>query len=189
MLDWLLNLDKQLFIALNSAGSPYLDQFMIWMSDRYLWFPFYGYLLFRLYQHYGKRSYFPIIALIVVIVCTDQITSTLMKPYFGRLRPCKDPLLEGIIRVIGKCRGSYGFSSGHAANAFALAGFFYFLEKSTFTKIMLIWAAVIAYSRIYLGVHYPGDVLVGSVIGILFSLAGATLLQHFRPEFKAYSRV
>lgn len=167
MLEWFLETDRELLLFLNGLGSPYLDQFMIWMSDKYIWFPLYLYLIYRMVAHHGRKFYEPLLALLLVIVITDQTTSSFMKPFFERLRPCKDPALDGLIQMINKCRGNFGFASGHAANSFGLAAFFYLKEKSTLGLVLVIWAAVVAYSRIYLGVHYPGDVLVGTALGWL----------------------
>lgn len=186
MLEWVLQLDKELLLLLNGLGAPYLDTFMIWMSDKYLWFPMYLYLLFRLYQRYQKTFYFPLFALILVIVCTDQTTSTFMKPFFERLRPCKDETLSELLVVAGKCTGKFGFASGHAANSFGLAAFFYFLERSWVGKGLLAWAAIVSYSRIYLGVHYPGDVLVGAAIGVFYALMAYTFLTRFQDRIRAY---
>ncbi|WP_421889527.1 phosphatase PAP2 family protein [Marinoscillum sp.] len=186
MLDWLLALDEKIFLIFNGLGSPHLDTFMIWMSDKYLWIPLYLYLIFRLYQQEGKQLTWPLITLIIVIICTDQTTAGFMKPYFERLRPCKDPALENLMIVIGECRGKFGFASGHAANSFGLAAFFYFHERSRFSKVLLLWAAVVSYSRVYLGVHYPADILVGTLVGISWAYTLYTLMKHLRFKLRAY---
>ncbi|VXD10455.1 phosphatase PAP2 family protein [Marinoscillum sp. 108] len=186
MLEWVLELDEKIFLTLNGLGSPYLDTFMIWMSDKYLWIPLYLYLIFRLYQQEGKKLLWPLITLIVVIICTDQTTAGFMKPYFERLRPCKDPALEDLIVIIGECRGKFGFASGHAANSFGLAAFFYFKERSLFSKGLLLWAAIVSYSRVYLGVHYPADILVGMLVGVFWAYVLYATMKSFRLRAKAY---
>ncbi|HCX24274.1 MAG: phosphatase PAP2 family protein [Flammeovirgaceae bacterium] len=169
MLDWLKEIDLNLFLEVNGLGSPYLDGFMIFMSKKLVWIPLYLLLTFRLYQKYDIKVYQPLIAMGLIILCSDQTTSHFMKPFFERYRPCKDPELEGMVMIIDKCRGLYGFASGHSANAFAVAGFFFYQDKKWIGIPLLFWAATIAYSRVYLGVHYPGDVLVGSLIGLSYS--------------------
>lgn len=171
-----MKIDRELFLTLNALGSPFLDWAMIGLSDKYIWIPMYLYLIYRLYQKDKARFYLPLIILIILLSVTDQITATIMKPYFERLRPCKDPSLDGLVTVIGNsCRGLYGFASGHAANSFGLAAFFYFREHSKVGIALLIWAALVAYSRVYLGVHYPGDILIGSIIGVTCAWIISTL--------------
>ncbi|RED95617.1 phosphatase PAP2 family protein [Marinoscillum furvescens] len=184
MLETLLQWDTDLFLALNGLGTPHLDQTMSFLSNKYVWIPMYLYLIFRLYQRHNRSFYLPLLALILVIVCTDQITASILKPYFERLRPCKDPLLEGLVYTVGKCRG-FSFASGHAANTFGLAAFFYFLEKSPLAIALLVWAALVSYSRIYLGVHYPTDVTVGALIGITFGYVWCRGLITLYPKFRA----
>ncbi|MFY0608382.1 MAG: phosphatase PAP2 family protein [Cyclobacteriaceae bacterium] len=169
MLEWILDIDRELFLALNGLGSPYLDDIMIAISNKYVWIPLYLYLIFRLYQRFGVKFYWAVAVVLLVIVCTDQITANVFKPFFGRLRPCKDPSLEGFMTIIGHCRGFYGFASGHAANSMGLACIIYLIEKSTFGRAMIVWSLVVAYSRIYLGVHYPTDIIVGLMLGAILA--------------------
>ncbi len=178
MLEWLKDLDKNLFLFLNGLGSPYLDSFMIFMSDKYVWIPLYLVLIFFLAKTYGRHVYQPLLVIGLIILCTDQTTASFMKPFFERFRPCKDPELEGLVHIVDKCRGLYGFASGHSANSFAVAGFFFFTERSKKGILLLVWAGIIAYSRVYLGVHYPGDILVGAGIGLLFSYGWVTVYQY-----------
>ncbi len=179
-------LDTEIFIFLNGLGSPYLDVIMRAFSNKFLWIPLYLYLIYRIYDQ--KKSKFLIWLGIVILVvsCTDQITSNLMKPFFERLRPCKDPLLSDVIAILDKCRGNFGFASGHAANSMGLAIIYFLIERSIFSKGLIIWALVVGYSRIYLGMHYPGDVLVGWSVGILAALLIYTLATKW---LKAYLAV
>jgi len=167
MLEQLLQWDQEIFLQLNGLGSPWLDGLMLFLSYKFVWIPLYLYLIYRLYRQNGNHFYIPLLLLILTITLTDQTTSSLMKPFFERLRPCKNPSLDGLVQVIGNCTGKYGFASGHAANSFGLASFFFFYEKrSTMSKGLLIWAGLVAYSRVYLGVHYVGDILAGGLIGL-----------------------
>ena len=184
MLDWLKDIDLQLFLELNGLGSPHLDSFMIFMSETHVWIPLYLLLAFRLYKRYGIKVYQPLIVIGLIILFSDQTTSHLMKPFFERYRPCKDPQLTGIVVIIDKCRGLYGFASGHSANAFAVAGYFFFQDKKWIGTPLLIWAALIAYSRVYLGVHYPGDILVGALIGLVYSFLAIKAHQYLATKSK-----
>ncbi len=177
MIDWLKDIDTQLFLALNAAGSPILDQPMIWLSDKYIWIPLYGFLIYQLIRKTGWKFYGPLIAAIILITITDQVTSTFMKPFFERLRPCHEPALEGLMIAVKGCGGPFGFASGHAANSVGLAFFFHFIFGNKYTLLLLLWAALVSYSRVYLGVHYPGDILVGGIIGWLSATLVFTLMQ------------
>ena len=168
-MDWLINIDKQLFLAINGFNSETWDTIMWWISGKTTWWPFY--LALILFMAWTKRwqlaVMFIFIALIVTI--TDQTSVHLFKNVFLRLRPCHEPSLEGMVHIVnGKCGGQYGFISSHASNVFGLAFLLLlWIRKWWFSASMIFWASLVGYSRIYLGVHYPGDVLFGAIWGAL----------------------
>jgi undecaprenyl-diphosphatase len=111
-----------------------------------------------------------LVCIALTILLADQITSTFMKPFFSRLRPTHDPELENLVHIVNGYRGGkFGFASSHAANTFGLAMFVFLLfrNRSKHVAWIFLWAAVVAYSRIYLGVHYPGDIIVGGFVGMI----------------------
>lgn len=187
MLESLKAIDESLFFLLHEIGHPHLNDFMWWMSNRYIWFPMYALLIFRLYKTHGKTFYHPLIMLILVVLITDQVTASLMKPFFERLRPCHHPEIAPLVKLVGNCGGKYSFASSHAANTFGLASLFFFYERF-FSKVgflLILWAAVVSYSRVYLGVHFPGDILVGGLIGLLTGYFAAAFLHHYK-KIKSY---
>jgi undecaprenyl-diphosphatase len=162
------HLDQQLFFFLNSLNSPFFDKVMYAISGKIIWVPLYLAILVYIGIKYKRR--FLIIVLFIIIAATlaDQ-TSVLIKNLVQRLRPCHEPSFEGLVHMVnGECGGRFSFVSSHATNSFNVALVsLMFIKKRWFTVSIIIWAAVIGYSRIYLGVHYPGDVLCGSMLGAL----------------------
>lgn len=165
----MLNIDTELFLFLNGLHADWLDPVMIFISGKLSWTPFYLVLLYLIVKNYKKQSILIIIGIILLIVCSDQISSSVFKPLFERPRPCHNEAIKDLVYLPnGHCGGAYGFISSHACNVFALAVFITHILKRYYPKIgwvMFIWAAMVAYSRIYMGVHYPGDVLVGAAVG------------------------
>ncbi|GHA59164.1 phosphatase PAP2 family protein [Pontibacter akesuensis] len=168
MLEKLEQLDREAFLYLNDMHSPFWDTVMIFMSEKLVWIPFYLALIGYLVWRYRRQSIPMLLLVVIAIGLSDFIASGIMKPYFMRLRPCHDASLSEFINIVEGCGGRFGFISSHAANTFALAVFFNLILSDRyfiFKVILIVWAVVVTYSRIYLGVHFPGDVLLGALLG------------------------
>jgi undecaprenyl-diphosphatase len=175
MIDKLIELDKEFLLFFNSHNLPWLDPVILAMTNTFSWLPLYLFLVYLIIKDYRKEAWTVLLGIAVSILLSDQITSSLMKPYFARLRPSHDPTLAAMIHLVdGYKGGKYGFASSHAANTFGLTTFFWLLfgSKRKWMMILFVWAALVTYTRLYLGVHYPGDVLVGALIGVLSGIAG-----------------
>jgi undecaprenyl-diphosphatase len=180
MIEFLLQLDRDVFLALNGFHSAWLDPIMYVLTARAVWIPLYAFLLYLVVKDYWKQSWVVVIGIVLTILLADQVTTSIMKPYFERLRPSHDPSLENLVHIVNEYRGSrFGFASSHAANTFGLATLFFLLmgKKRRWISLLFAWAAVVTYSRIYLGVHYPGDLIVGALVGALAALLCFKLIQ------------
>lgn len=171
MIDNLLTLDAEIFLWFNSRHAPYWDIVMKLASSKLIWVPMYVALLIAYCRAYGWRSMLVAVVLTALAVTfADQISASVIRPYFERLRPSNpdNPISQFVHIVDGYRSGKYGFPSCHAANTFAVVTFTSLVfNRWKFTLFILLWAVVNCYSRVYLGVHYPGDLLVGSVIGCM----------------------
>ena len=182
MLTTLKQWDQDLFLLLNGWHHEAIDPIMAFVSEKWVWIPLYALLFFLIYRKLGwKGTIWTLLAIGLVIALTDQFVSGFLKPTVARFRPCRTESLGELVHIVdGHCGGKYGFASSHAANFFALATFMSrFLQKRSWTIALFGAAVLTAYSRIYLGVHYPGDVLVGALVGSGF----ASLIWYFYARF------
>ncbi len=183
----LLEKDRELFLWLNGSGSPAWDAFWLALSDKWLAIPLYLLLAWAAWRQFGwKGTAVLLVAVALLITCTDQLAN-FFKYGVARLRPCHDPALEGLVRLVkASCGGSFGYFSAHAANSFALATFFSMLWGPGYRAakgMLLLWALFVAVSRIYLGVHYPLDVATGILFGGLFGWMFARLFLLARQKW------
>lgn len=181
MLARLNALDTRLFVYLNGHHSPFWDPVMYWASNKLFWLPFYALILFLIIRHYRKASLWVILCIGMLITLSDQLSSHLIKGLVRRLRPSHQPALAGLVHLSeAGAGGLYGFVSGHAANSFALAVFLSLILPRRFgwlKGVLWGWAVLVSYSRIYVGVHYPGDVLCGALLGALVGYGVAALYR------------
>jgi len=170
----LIELDKDFFIYLNNLGTPFWDGFWLFMTEKFYQIPLYMLLLYFFYKYYGIRG--TIITLFVVaalIAVSDQLSNLFKNVLFMRPRPCQpDGVLEYTRFIAVRC-GRHGYFSAHASSSMALAFFTGFALQKYLKYIfpfMVVWSVIVSYSRIYIGVHYPGDIITGMAIGILLGM-------------------
>lgn len=171
---WLSDIDARLLLIVNGAHSPFFDAVMWCISGRWIWLPFYAVLAYLLFRRMSwKRASICLVTIGLIILAADQTCATLIRPEIGRQRPANlnNPLSSFVHVVNGYRGGRYGFPSCHAANTFALAVFMSLvIRHKWFTVMMFSWAFIVSYSRMYLGVHYFGDLFCGATIGSLFAV-------------------
>jgi len=168
----ILKLDQELFLFLNGLHADWLDPVMWWLSDKLIWIPLYAFILYLIIKKYQWRSVGILLTVAILIAASDQI-SVWMKFSFERARPTHtEGLKEQIHTLNNYFGGPYGFVSSHASNSFAIATFTSLLLSPFYKNYWIyafIWAFLVSYSRIYLGVHFPGDILAGAILGVLLA--------------------
>ncbi len=169
MIELLKNTDTRLFLFLNGKHNDFFDVLMWWASYKFTWVPLYGFFLFFIWKKYGKKSFLLLISILIMVLISDQISVQVFKNVFMRYRPCYNENIKQLVHLVdGYCGGQYGFISSHAANTFALAVFLSFVfQKKYFSVLVIFWAILNSYSRVYLGVHYPSDVVFGALLGCI----------------------
>jgi undecaprenyl-diphosphatase len=183
MLESLLEIDRDLFVWLNSLGSETFDGFWLFITRQFNWAPIFAIILYLAFKRLGWKHALLVIGLIALLVAfTDQSTN-LIKNTFQRLRPGNNPEIAGFIRAV-QTRNSFSFISGHASSSMASAFFLYHVLKPylKYMGFIFLWPLIFAYSRIYLGLHYPGDILVGYLWGILTASLMLLLYRYLRDK-------
>jgi len=188
VLDSIIENDIILFLYLNNLGTIQWDGFWLFMTNKFSAIPLYLVLLFLTYKNFGlKKTIVAVVCILLLITLSDQ-TSQLFKYGLKRLRPCHDGELMDLVRLVkASCGGKFSFFSAHAANSAAVAVYFGLLlrpyYKYIFT-ILVLWAILVAYSRIYIGVHFPADVLFGFFVGTTYGILFYNIVKYIYLKFK-----
>lgn len=179
MIEKLINIDKDLFLFLNGIHNYFFDTVMWFITNRYVWIPLYLFIIGAVIFKFKKKSILAVPFMALSAALSDHISVHYFKNVFQRLRPSHNPEFADIIHLVNDYTGGfYSFVSSHAANTFALAMFVSLLYKNkTITSLIFAWAAIVSYSRIYLGVHYPADITGGALLG---SFIAAILFAVYR---------
>jgi undecaprenyl-diphosphatase len=179
-METILEIDKDLLIWINSFHRAWLDPVMLVITRTEFWSPLYLFFIYLIFTNLKPHAWLAMAGAILTILLADQITSSLMKPFFQRLRPSQDPTIQNLIHLVTDFDGTpyrgglYGFASSHAANTFGISMFMWlvFKDHTRWIALAFLWAASMTYTRLYLGAHFPGDILVGGSIGLLSGVAG-----------------
>jgi undecaprenyl-diphosphatase len=186
MLESLKSFDQTIFLFLNGLHSPFFDAIMFWGTNPSTWMPLYVLLLYLVIRKYKWQSFWILLFIALMIIVSDQLAN-IFKEWIARPRPTYEPGLTGVHTVNGYLGGQFGFYSAHASTNLAIAVFVIITLKRPFRffpVLMLAWAFFMAHSRIYLGVHYPGDILAGWIAGGLIGLGFGLFSRWFIPEKK-----
>ena len=204
MLEQLLHIDTEILLAINGWHAPWADQLMWIISAKATWIPLYLLLIGLLVWRYHQPAPTPIkwlqkvpacvvmiVAIGLAVGAADFIASGILKDWVARPRPSRVPELEGVLHLVNDYRsGQYGFVSSHAANTMAVALLFSLIWRNKIATCgLMLWVAANCYSRMYLGVHYPTDILGGLIVGLLVAVVGYWLLDRYRLVVKESCRL
>lgn len=180
MLEQLIQFDQSLFFTINHGlSNSFFDWLMPALRNRFFWTPLYLFIIIFFIRNYGKQGWIMILFLGLTFGCTDFISSSLIKPSVQRLRPCNNPEIKSDVKNLIDCGSGFSFPSSHASNHFGLAVFLIVMLYRKWKLILpigLFWAASISFAQVYVGVHYPVDILAGAMLGGMIGFIMGTIL-------------
>lgn len=194
-METLENLDRELFLFLNGKHNSFFDHFFFFTSQVVIWIPLYLFFAFLIIKKFRQAAWIPLLSMLILVAATDQ-GSVFVKNSVKRYRPSHNMELKDKVHTIKKDLGGvYGFVSSHSANTFGLAVFLILclgLKKKYFSFLLLFWAAVVSYGRIYGGLHYPADIAGGAILGIslaflIFKIQSAVFRKYFPQKNSSHS--
>jgi len=179
----IIEFDTELFLYLNSFHNDFWDTIMLLITRKETWYPFYAIIIYYFIKNYRSKSLLVLFFLALTILASDQL-SVLIKETVQRLRPVYEPAIENLVHNVLRKGGFHGFVSSHAANSFAILVFTarIFRNKS-YRGLLLFWAIIFSYSRIYSGVHYPSDLIGGALLGWVIGIMTHKLLMFVENHF------
>lgn len=181
MTEILFQWDQDLLLWINGSHSPAADVFFKFITGKFTWVPLYLWMLILLIRKEGKNIWIPVLSIVLMITLSDQMASGIFKPWIGRLRPCHTPELKSLLHLVDNyCGGEFGFYSSHAANTCALAFFWSQRTGKLLAWLLGIYAVLNCVSRIYLGVHYPTDILAGIGGGVFAAWVALKFEQYLQ---------
>lgn len=181
MLEVIQQIDRSFLFWVQDLGTPFFDQFWLLITKKENSLPLYVVMLVLAQRYLGWKQFgWMVLFTVLLITVSDQVTNA-FKDGFMRLRPCHDPELSGLLRPLNYCGGRYGFFSGHASNGFAAASFYAFslMRYNTYLRWLFFWAFLLAFSRVYLGVHYLSDIIVGAAFGLLWGALFSAIFKKY----------
>jgi len=186
MLEYLTELDKIVFLAINQGlSNQFFDFLMPVLRNPYTWAPLYLFFLIFAIKNYGKRGFIMIVFFLMTFGLGDFFSASVIKPQVMRVRPCNDVPFKEQVKVRVRCGSGYSMPSSHATNHFAMALFFLMVFRRTWKPIIwlsLTWAVAVSFAQMYVGVHYPFDILAGAALGTLIGLFTSSLFLFFQPD-------
>lgn len=186
MIEYLTEIDKIVFLSINQGlSNPFFDFLMPILRNPYTWAPLYLFILIFAIKNYKKRGIIMILFFLLSFGLGDMISASVIKPQVMRVRPCNDVPFKEQVTVRVRCGSGYSMPSSHATNHFAMGVFLLMVFRKKWKPIIwlsILWAASISFAQIYVGVHYPGDILVGTLLGVLIGLFTSSIFLFFQPD-------